>query len=190
MSVSDQKDRCSGIYKAGIDGDYAPRAVFSSLVRRPRLIGIMGGIFQKDSYALGSGTYKAGIAGDCAPGAVFASLVRRPMMLGILAGMDLKSVFMFVDIPFVLQRQILMVQTFLQTIDFPQLLFKVVDVPVSRSSRFISPSWRSAVPIVQTVRRTIFFPSEHGGRCPCCAGRAGSLSRRGAEAGPWSKLFV
>ena len=26
--------------------------------------------------------------------------------------------------------------------------------------------------MVQTVRRTFFFLSEHGGRCPCCAGRA------------------
>ena len=26
--------------------------------------------------------------------------------------------------------------------------------------------------MVQTVRRTFFFPSEHCGRCPCCAGRA------------------
>ena len=26
--------------------------------------------------------------------------------------------------------------------------------------------------MIQTVRRTFFFPSEHGGRCPCCAGRA------------------
>ena len=36
--------------------------------------------------------------------------------------------------------------------------------------------------MVQTVRRTIFFPSEHGGRRPCCAGRSGSFPRRGTEA--------
>ena len=98
-------------------------------------LGIMAAIFQKDSYALGSGTFKAGIAGDFAPRAVF-SLVRRPMMLGIMAGMDHKGLFKFVDIPFVLQRQILMVQTIQQTTEFPQLLYKVVGVPVCRSCRF------------------------------------------------------
>ena len=47
-----------------------------------------------------------------------------------------------VDISFEVQRQSLTVQTFRQTIDFLQLLYKVVDVSVSRSSRFSSPSWR------------------------------------------------
>ena len=35
LASMDQKDRCSGIYIAGIACDNAPRAVFSSLVRRP-----------------------------------------------------------------------------------------------------------------------------------------------------------
>ena len=34
LAGMDQKDRCSGIYMAGIACDNAPRAVFSSLVRR------------------------------------------------------------------------------------------------------------------------------------------------------------
>ena len=62
----------------------------------------------------------------------------------------------FVDIPFVLQRQILMVQLFLQTIDFPQLLYKVVDVPVCRSCRFPCRG-AEACPMVQTVW-TIVIP--------------------------------
>ena len=33
MAGMDQKDSCCGLYKAGIGGDNAPRAVFSSLVR-------------------------------------------------------------------------------------------------------------------------------------------------------------
>ena len=43
---------CSGMYKAGIAGDTAPRAVLSSLVGRPMMLGIMAGMVQKDSYAL------------------------------------------------------------------------------------------------------------------------------------------
>ena len=35
LAGMDQKDRCSGIYMAGIACGNAPRAVFSSLVRRP-----------------------------------------------------------------------------------------------------------------------------------------------------------
>ena len=34
MAGMDQKGRCSGVYKAGIAGYYAPRAVFLSLVGR------------------------------------------------------------------------------------------------------------------------------------------------------------
>ena len=41
MAGMDQKGRCSGMYKAGIVGHYAPRAVFSSLLGRPRVLGIL-----------------------------------------------------------------------------------------------------------------------------------------------------
>ena len=37
LAGMDQKDSCSGMYKAGFAGDNAPRAVFSSLVRRPMI---------------------------------------------------------------------------------------------------------------------------------------------------------
>ena len=63
------------MYKAGIDGDNARRAVFSLLVRKPMMLGIMAVMEQKDSC---SGMYKAGIAGDTAPRSVFFSLVDRP----------------------------------------------------------------------------------------------------------------
>ena len=84
------------------------------------------------------------------------SLVCRPMMLDIMAVMDQKdshvlvpwsdcrklwslrscSLSLVVDISFAVQRQSFMVQTVRQTIDFLQLLYKVVDVPVCRSCRF------------------------------------------------------
>ena len=72
------------MYKAGIDGDNAPRAVFSSLVRRPRLLGTLAGMDQKNRC---SGMNNAGIAGDSEPRAVLSFLVGRPMMLRIMAGM-------------------------------------------------------------------------------------------------------
>ena len=64
MDGLDQKDRCSGMYKAGIAGYDAPCAVFVSLVGRP---GILAGMDQEDSC---SGMDNAGIAGDSAPRAV------------------------------------------------------------------------------------------------------------------------
>ena len=43
----EQKDCCSGIYKAGFDGCNTPRAVLSFLVRRPMKLCIMAGMVQK-----------------------------------------------------------------------------------------------------------------------------------------------
>ena len=110
----------SGTYNASIAGDSAPRVVFAFVVRRPMMLCIVAGMVQMDSC---SGMCKASIAGDSAFRVVFSSLVRRPMMLGIMAGMYQKSLFTFVDIPIVLQKQILLVQSFLQTTEFPQLLY-------------------------------------------------------------------
>ena len=42
----DQKDSYSGMYKAGVAGDNAPRAVFFFLVRRSMMRGIMSGMDQ------------------------------------------------------------------------------------------------------------------------------------------------
>ena len=49
-------------------------ALLSSLVCRPTMLGIMAGMVQMDSYALGSGMYKAGMAGGNASRAVFAGM--------------------------------------------------------------------------------------------------------------------
>ena len=98
-----------------------------------------------------------------------------------------------VDILFVPQRQIPMVLTIQQTTEIPQLPFVFwcrCHCCAGRAGSFPRRA-AVAVPMVQTVLRTIFFLS-------CCTrwstslfpGRAGSLPRRGAEAGPWSKLFV
>ena len=47
-------DNGSGMCKAGFAGDDAPRAVFPSIVGRPRHTGVMVGMGQKDSYLLSS----------------------------------------------------------------------------------------------------------------------------------------
>ena len=46
-------DNGSGMCKAGFAGDDAPRAVFPSIVGRPRHQGVMVGMGQKDSYVGG-----------------------------------------------------------------------------------------------------------------------------------------
>ncbi|PQP99912.1 Actin-7 [Prunus yedoensis var. nudiflora] len=43
-------DNGTGMVKAGFAGDDAPRAVFPSIVGRPRHTGVMVGMGQKDAY--------------------------------------------------------------------------------------------------------------------------------------------
>ena len=64
-----------------------------------------------------------------------------------------------------------MVQTVRQTIDFLQLLFKVVDVPVFRSCRFPCRG-AEACPVVQTVWTIVIHQLQFLDMviCPCCAG--------------------
>ena len=50
--VLTEKDRCSGIFKAGFAGCNTPRAVLSFLVRRPMKLCIMAGMDQKDLFGL------------------------------------------------------------------------------------------------------------------------------------------
>jgi len=54
-------DNGSGMCKAGIAGDDAPRAVFPSIVGRPRMPGIIIGIDQKDCYVGDEAMAKRGI---------------------------------------------------------------------------------------------------------------------------------
>ena len=144
-------------------GNDAPRAVFpcSSAFRRR----------QQWQYLA--------FTGDEAPRVIFLLASPSPDVLCILAGMDQKDCYDMVHIVpdcklwslrqlqsifgrrhlFRGAEAVFMVQTVRQTIDFLQLLYKVVDVLVCMSCRFPCRG-AEACPMVQTV---------HGDRCACCA---------------------
>ena len=69
-----QKDRCSCMYKAGIAGYYAPRAVFPSPFGRPRVLRILADTDLKYSC---SGMCKSGFSGVSAPRAVLPEVYRN-----------------------------------------------------------------------------------------------------------------
>ena len=54
-------DNVSGMCKADFAGDDAPRAVFPSIVGRPKMPGIMVGMDQKDRYVSDESKYKRGV---------------------------------------------------------------------------------------------------------------------------------
>ena len=109
---------------------FSPRVELPSVVCRPRCPGIMVGINQKDFFALivdnGSCMVKAGFTGYDTPRACSLWFAGIPVMFGIMAGMDQRGQLcceMVVDIPFVPQKMIPMVQTILLKLEIPQVLY-------------------------------------------------------------------
>ena len=120
----------TGMCKSGITG-FTLRVVFLSL-SSGLMLSIMAGVNQKN---VGGGL---GFTGDDASRAVFSSVVGGPfpMVQTVLLTMEIlrlplctvvcvpvMQVVQVLDIPFVLQRLIPMVQTFLQFLEIPQLLY-------------------------------------------------------------------
>jgi actin, other eukaryote len=54
-------DNGSGMLKAGFGGDDAPRSVFSTIVGRPKVPGIMVGLDQKEVYVGAEALQKRGV---------------------------------------------------------------------------------------------------------------------------------
>ena len=70
-------DNGSGVCKAGFAGDDAPRAVYSTVVGRPKLPGIMVGLDQKEVYVGDEAQLKRGVL-----------TIENPIQAGIVKNWD------------------------------------------------------------------------------------------------------
>ena len=134
-------------------GDVAPCAVVSFLVVRPKLLGIMDGLDQKDSCVV-----------HLCRGAEMILMVftvqqtiEIPLfLLNTVIDVPVLQVVAVVDISFVTQRLIPMV---LVTMEIPQFFFdKAIDAPVAQVVQIFHVVVQMPIPMVQTVRRTMEIP--------------------------------
>ena len=144
-------------------------ALCSFFVFTPKMLGILVGMYQKDSCAVHrslAGRRHSTRDTEAVPHGPYDHRDSRVRGYGgrfpCCAGRA--------DFAVVVQRHIPVVRLRLTT-EISQLLHKVIDVPVCRSSRFTSPSWRrGSFPWSKLFVGPKASPvAEHGGQCPCCA---------------------
>ena len=201
MAGMDQKDRCSCLYKAGIAGYDAPRAVFSSSVGRPRLPGILAGMDQKDSF------FVVVMAVACARLVLLVTLVLlcsllfwtgpdaphhgRYQPVGLLFCGLVLLVFLHLALCFLpccqaldacrqARRHVCIMAGMGQKEGYvvPCRRLRKIHSFCSSTRSSSSSSWcRGCFLWSDCSRRPLRFHHcrTHGGRCPCCGGRAVSL---------------
>ena len=144
-------------YNACFPCDVPLRAVFPSVVVRPEMLGFMA-VMNQNTVPRSSSTMAVACAG-------LVLLVTMHLALcSLLASPGCSASW-----PVCTRRTVTTWcpwSKMLKTVESPQLQsIQVADISFVAQRQFL---------MVQTVRRTIFFSSEHGGRCPCCGGPADS----------------